>query len=138
MNCTRGQTVTFLWRAAGSPKAGNAVNPFSDVKEGDYFYDAVLWAVEKGITTGISATEFAPDAMVNRGQTVTFIWRLAGNTTVDAENIFTDVPGDSYYKDAVLWAAEEGITTGTSATTFHPDNGCTRGQIVTFIYRYFN
>ena len=136
--CTRAQVVTFLWRAAGSPEPTKIGNTFTDVKSDAYYYKAVLWALEKGITSGTSATTFAPDATVSRAQTVTFQWRMAGSSKADGTNAFTDVPTDSYYKDAVLWASKNGVTSGTSATTFAPENGCTRGQIVTFLYRQMN
>ncbi len=135
VTCTRAQTVTFLWRAAGSPAPKTANNPFTDVKASDYYYNAVLWAVENGITNGASATTFAPDATVERGQVVTFLWRAADKLASQADNHFTDLKDGAYYTDAVLWAVEKGITTGTSATTFAPEAGCTRGQIVTFLYR---
>ena len=134
-SCTRAQMVTFLWRAAGSPKAGNTKNPFTDVKADAYYYDAVLWAVEKGVTSGTSATTFSPDATVTRGQTVTFLYRNAGSPDVTGTMPFTDVEADAYYAKAVLWAVQQKITTGTSETTFSPANDCTRGQIVTFLYR---
>ena len=134
-SCTRAQMVTFLWRAAGSPEPESTVNPFTDVSASAYYYDAVLWAVEQGITNGTSATTFGPDATVTRGQTVTFLWRYDGSTAVSGSG-FADVASDAYYADAVAWAASEGITSGTSATTFSPSNDCTRGQIVTFLYRY--
>ena len=133
--CTRAQMVTFLWRAAGSPEPESTVNPFTYVSAGAYYYDAVLWAVEQGITNGTSASTFSPDATVTRGQTVTFLWRYDGSTAVSGSS-FVDVAADAYYADAVTWAASEGVTTGTSATTFSPDNDCTRAQIVTFLYRY--
>ncbi len=134
-SCTRAQMVTFLWRAAGSPEPESTVNPFTDVSASAYYYDAVLWAVEQGITNGTSATTFGPDATVTRGQTVTFLWRYDGSPAASGSG-FADVASDAYYADAVAWAASEGITSGTSATTFSPDNDCTRGQIVTFLYRY--
>ena len=134
-SCTRAQMVTFLWRAAGSPEPESTVNPFTDVYASAYYYDAVLWAVEQGITNGTSATTFGPDATVTRGQTVTFLWRYDGSTAASGSG-FDDVASDAYYAGAVAWAASEGITSGTSATTFSPNNDCTRGQIVTFLYRY--
>ena len=133
-SCTRAQTVTFLWRAAGSPEPTTNVNPFTDVKTGDYFYKAVLWAYENGITKGTSDTEFSPNATVTRGQTVTFLYRLTGEKT-NGNNPFTDVKTGDYYYDSVLWAYENGITSGTSDTTFSPNDNCLRGQIVTFLYR---
>ena len=134
-SCTRAQMVTFLWRAAGSPEPESSVNPFTDVAASAYYYDAVLWAVEQGITNGTSATTFGPDVTVTRGQTVTFLWRYDGSPAVSGSG-FDDVVSDAYYADAVAWAAGEGVTSGTSATTFSPSNDCTRGQIVTFLYRY--
>ena len=133
-SCTRAQMVTFLWRANGSP-AASGENPFTDVKSGAYYYDAVLWAVEKGITKGTSDTTFSPDQTVTRGQTVTFLYRSDGAPAVTGDNSFTDVAADAYYADAVQWAVNESITTGTSAATFSPLDNCTRGQIVTFLYR---
>ena len=135
ISCTRAQMVTFLWRAAGSPEPESTVKPFTDVSSSAYYYDAVLWAVEQGITNGTSATTFGPDATVTRGQTVTFLWRYNGSPAVSGSG-FDDVAADAYYADAVAWAASEGVTSGTGATTFSPDNDCTRGQIVTFLYRY--
>ena len=133
-SCTRGQMVTFLWRAAGSP-AATATNSFTDVASSEYYYDAVLWAVEKGITNGTSATTFSPNATVNRGQTVTFLYRYAESPAATGETSFTDVAADAYYANAVKWAVAEEITNGTSSTTFSPASNCTRGQIVTFLYR---
>ena len=132
--CTRAQIVTFLWRANGSPKAGSA-NPFADVPAGQWYTDAVLWAVENGITTGTSATTFSPDAPCTRGQVATFLWRSMGQEKVSADNIFTDVPAGQWYTDAVLWAVENGVTNGMDEGIFAPDAPCTRGQIVTFLYR---
>ncbi len=134
--CTRAQVVTFLWRAAGSPDSEGTEMPFTDVAYDAYYYDAVLWAVENGITSGTSATTFSPDATVTRAQNVTFLWRWAEASAVETVNPFTDVAADMYYHDAVLWAADEGITAGTSATTFSPDDPCLRSQIVTFLYRF--
>ena len=111
-------------------------NPFTDVDTDDYFYKAVLWAVEKGITEGATATTFNPKGSCTRAQVVTFMWRAAGEPAPEtAENPFVDVPADKYYHDAVLWAVENGITAGTSKTKFTPGNACTRAQIVTFLYR---
>ena len=134
-SCTRAQMVTFLWRAAGSPKVENGKNPFTDVQADAYYYDAVLWAVEQKITSGTSATTFSPDATVTRGQTVTFLYRNAGSPEVSGTMPFTDVEADAYYAKAVQWAVQQKITTGTSETTFSPMSDCTRGQIVTFLYR---
>lgn len=134
--CTRAQTVTFLWRSQGSPKAAGAENPFTDVSKDAYYYDAVLWAVEQGITNGTSAITFSPDATVTRGQTAAFLWRVAKQPQVDqTANPFADVTQDAYYYNAVLWAVAKEITNGTSSTTFSPDQGCTRAQIVTFLWR---
>ena len=134
--CTRGQIITFLWRAAGSPKPTSSNNPFIDVKAGAYYYDAVLWAVEKGITSGTSATTFSPNTVCTRGQTVTFLWRAAGSPkAASSTNPFSDVQSGAYYYDAVLWAVEQKVTSGTSATTFAPGSTVTRGQTVTFLYR---
>lgn len=134
--CTRAQTVTFLWRAMGAPEPGTSHNPFTDVSRDAYYYKAVLWAVEKGITQGTSETTFSPDDMVTRGQTVTFLWRAAGSVSGAKTNPFTDVERGAYYADAVLWAVDTGVTSGTSTTTFSPNNQCTRAQIVTLIWRY--
>ena len=133
--CTRAQAVTFLWRAAGSPAPKHADMPFTDVAADAYYRDAVLWAVENGITGGTGANTFSPDAPCSRGQIVAFLWRSRQSPMIAAANPFTDVDTDDYYHDAVLWAADEGITGGTSATTFSPDAACTRAQIVTFLYR---
>jgi len=135
--CTRAQVVTFLWRAAGSPEPKSNLSPFVDVPADAYYYKAVLWAVENGITNGTSADTFSPNATVTRGQTVTFLWRAEHGFEMDGDHGFHDVASDAYYHDAVLWAVENDVTNGTSKTTFSPDNGCTRGQIVTFLYRTF-
>ena len=132
---TRGEMVTFLWRAAGSPEPAATVNPFTDVGVDDYYYTAVLWAVENGITDGVSATEFDPDGQCTRAQMVTFLWRAAGQPASGTSNPFTDVDGEEYYYKAVLWAAANGVTDGTSDTQFSPDGDCTRAQAVTFLYR---
>ena len=134
--CTRGQVVTFLWRAAGQPAAKNTANPFKDVQQGEYYYDAVLWAVENGITAGTSDDTFEPDAPCTRAQVVTFLWRAAGKPgTSGNANPFRDVPGGSWFTDAVLWANANKITSGTSAEAFDPDASCTRAHIVTFLFR---
>ncbi len=129
--------VTFLWRAAGRPEPKSQDCPFTDVVSGEYYEKAVLWAVENGITTGVTATLFRPEKIVSRAQAVTFLWRLDGEQRVDADTDFTDVASDAYYTDAVTWAVVNGITTGTTPTTFRPDNDCTRAQIVTFLSCYF-
>lgn len=134
--CTRAQVVTFLWRACGSRKPTATVNPFSDVREGSYYYDAVLWAVERGITNGVGDGLFGTELTCTRAQVATFLHRAAGTPGyASTENPFSDVKQDYYY-DAVLWAAENGITNGDGdAHSFNPDGKCTRGQIVTFLYR---
>ena len=133
--CTRAQAVTFLWRAAGRPAPKSTATPFTDVPVGSYYYDAVLWALENGITLGTSATTFSPDMACSRAHIVTFLWRAEHTPRSDSDNPFTDVDLTAYYAEAVLWAAAENITKGTSDTTFSPDDGCTRAQIVTFIWR---
>lgn len=133
--CTRAQAVTFLWRAAGSPAPKSSTMPFTDVPSGSYFYHAVLWAVENGITKGTSDTTFSPNATCSRAQIVTFLWRSQSSPVAGSSNPFTDVKPDAYYADAVLWAVKEGATKGTSDITFSPSDNCTRAQIVTFIYR---
>ena len=135
--CTRAQTVTFLWRAAGSPLPRYRVCPFTDVQPNDYYYNAVLWAVEQGITTGLNATTFGPDVTVTRGQVATFLYRAASAAKPNTFNPFTDVKTTAYNYNAILWAYDNRITTGTSDTTFSPDAYCTRAQIVTFLYRYY-
>lgn len=135
--CTRAQTVTFLWRAAGSPLPRYRVCPFTDVQPSDYYYNAVLWAVEQGITTGLNATTFGPDVTVTRGQVATFLYRAASAAKPNTFNPFTDVKTTAYNYNAILWAYDNRITTGTSDTTFSPDAYCTRAQIVTFLYRYY-
>ncbi len=136
VGCTRAQVVTFLWRTAGQPEPASSVNPFVDVRAGEYYYKAVLWAVEQEITNGTSATTFSPDATCTRAQIVTFLWRFEGqNEPTSTANPFTDVQSGAYFGKAVLWAVENGITNGTSATTFSPDATCTRAQVVTFLYR---
>lgn len=137
--CTRGQIATFLWRAAGCPNPKTSKNPFTDVKKSDYYYKAVLWAVGEGITSGATKTNFQPDAPCTRGQIATFLWRSAGApTSKTSKNPFTDVKKKDYYYKAVLWAVGEGITAGTTKTTFGPNEACTRGQIATFLYRAYN
>ena len=120
----------------GEPEPEITENPFSDVREKDYFYKAVLWAVENGITTGTSATTFSPKEVCTRGQVVTFIHRALGNPAPElTENPFSDVRTKDYFYQPVLWAVENEITTGTSAGQFSPKEECTRGQVVTFLYR---
>ena len=134
--CTRAQAVTFLWRAAGSPEPETRAMPFADVPAGSYYYDAVLWAVENGITKGTSDTTFSPNMTCSRAQIVTFLWRSEKSPAVGTANPFADVKSTAYYADAVLWAVKENITKGTTNTTFSPDADCTRAQIVTFLYRF--
>ena len=132
--CTRGQIVTFLWRASGSPAPKATELPFTDVAADAYYAQAVLWAVEKGITNGTSETTFGPDQTCTRAHAVAFLYRMSGSPAA-AGSTFSDVAADAYYSAAVAWAVEKGITNGTSGTTFSPDDTCTRGQIVTFLYR---
>ena len=133
--CTRAQAMTFLWRAAGSPAPKSRAMPFADVPAGSYYYDAVLWAVENGITKGSSNTTFSPNDTCTRAQIVSFLWRSEKTPAVSSRNPFTDVKPGAYYLDAVLWAVESGITKGTTAMKFSPDADCTRAQIVTFLWR---
>ena len=133
--CTRAQAATFLWRAAGSPKPETRTMPFTDVPAGSYYYDAVLWAVENGITKGTSNTTFSPNMTCTRAQIVAFLWRSEKSPAAGTANLFVDVKSTAYYADAVLWAVKEDITKGTTNTTFSPDADCTRAQIVTFLWR---
>ena len=133
--CTRAQAVTFLWRAAGSPAPRSRTMPFADVPAGSYYYDAVLWAVENGITKGTSDTTFSPNMTCTRAQIVAFLWRSEKSPAAGSRNPFADVKSTAYYADAVLWAVREDITKGTTSTTFSPDADCTRAQIVTFLWR---
>ena len=133
--CTRAQAVTFLWRAAGSPKPETRTMPFTDVPAGSYYYDAVLWAVENDITKGTSDTTFSPNMTCTRAQIVAFLWRSEKSPAAGTANPFADVKSTAYYADAVLWAVKENITRGTTNTTFSPDADCTRSQIVTFLWR---
>ena len=133
--CTRAQAVTFLWRTAGSPKPETRAMPFTDVPVGSYYYDAVLWAVENGITKGTSNTTFSPNMTCSRAQIVAFLWRSEKSPAAGSRNPFADVKSTAYYADAVLWAVENDITKGTTNTTFSPDADCTRAQIVTFLWR---
>ena len=133
--CTRAQAVTFLWRTAGSPASKTHAMPFTDVPVGSYYYDAVLWAVENGITKGTSDTTFSPNMICTRAQIVVFLWRSEKSPAAGTANPFADVKSTAYYADAVLWAVKENITKGTTNTTFSPDADCTRAQIVTFLWR---
>lgn len=135
MNCTRGQVVTFLWRANGCPEPRTTVNPFVDVKPSDYYYKPVLWAAENGITAGYTPTTFAPEDTITRGQCATFLWRAEGCPGYMVRNPFSDIEVGTYYYDAVLWAVENGITAGYKDDKFAPNIGCTRGQVVCFLQR---
>ena len=134
-SCTRAQIVTFLWRAAGSPEPKTA-SSFADVPASAYYAKAVAWAVENGITNGMTETTFAPDATCTRGQSVTFLYRALKGTASGSTN-FTDVASDAFYADAINWAVANNVTNGTSATTFSPNADCTRAEIVTFLYRAY-
>ncbi len=133
--CTRAHVVTFLWRFAGCPEPTSKKNPFKDVKKGTFYYEAVLWAVQTGVTKGTSATTFSPNATCTRGQIVTFLYRFKDSPKASAKNPFKDVSKSAFYYSAMLWAVENGITNGTSKTTFAPGATCTRAQVVTFLYR---
>ena len=136
--CTRAEAVTFLYRAAGCPDVSDVEVNFTDVKEGAFYYDAMLWAVKNGITNGTTASTFSPNATVTRAQVVTFLYRANNSPDVsDVEVSFTDVTEGAYYYDAMLWAIDNGITNGTTGSTFSPDAGCNRGQIVTLLYRCY-
>ncbi len=137
-SCTRAQIVAFLWRAAGCPDVVGVTNPFKDVPVDAYYTEAVLWAVENGITAGVSPTKFGPDEVCTRAQIVTFLWRAFGEQEPTATtNPFKDVPANAYYAKAVLWAVENNITAGLSQTKFGPNSPCTRGQVVSFLYRAY-
>lgn len=133
--CTRAQIVTFLWRAMGEPEPQSNTTPFTDLDKNEYYYKAVLWAVEEGITTGMTATTFEPNRACTRSQAVTFLWRAAEYPVSSAKNPFADIPTGQWYTEAVLWAVEQGITTGISADKFAPNDTCTRAHIVTFLHR---
>ena len=134
--CTRAQTVTFLWRAAGSPKPEGEAVPFTDVPAGSYYADAVRWAVARGITDGVDKTHFAPNASVTRAQIVTFLWRLEKEPAPgESTPPFKDVPAARYFAAPVAWAAEQGITDGVEPGLFKPNQACIRCQIVTFLFR---
>ena len=136
-SCNRAQVVTFLWAAAGRPAPGNTRNPFADVPKGSYYEQAVLWAVERGITSGTDATHFSPGVPCTRAQVVTFLWAAAGKPAATGANPFTDVPDGAWYAQPVRWALEKGITSGISATKFGSGNICSRAQVVTFLYKAF-
>ena len=131
--CTRAQAMTFLWKAMGSPTV-SSTSSFSDVSSNSYYYNAVNWAVANGITSGTGNGKFSPDAKCTRAQIVTFLWKAAGSQSADGST-FSDVPGGAYYKNAVSWAVASSITSGTGNGKFSPDQNCTRGQIVTFLYK---
>ena len=135
--CTRAQIVTFLWRAAGSPEPKGAASGMTDVVSGSYYEKAVAWAIENGITTGTTTSTFSPDATCTRAQAVTFLARALKAKAASAAE-FSDVPIGSYFADAVAWAAANGVTEGIGGGLFGSDNDCTRGQIVTFLYRAYN
>ena len=138
-SCLRAHVVTFLHRTAGNPEPSSTKNPFTDVKSSDFFYKPVLWAVEKGITNGTSATTFGSYDTCNRAAVVTFLWRAKGSPEPKStNNPFVDVKSTDFFYKAVLWAVENGITNGIDATHFGPTNGCNRAQVVTFLYRAYN
>lgn len=134
--CTRAQIVTFLWRAAGSPEPKGTAAGMTDVAAGSYYEKAVAWAIENGITTGTANGRFAPDATCTRAQGMTFLFR-ASKASADGAPAFSDVAADAYYAEAVKWATDNGITNGTTSSTFSPGSGCTRAQIVTFLWRLY-
>ncbi len=133
--CTRGEIVTFLWRSAGSPEPQTTVNPFKDVKEKDYYYKAVLWAVENDITAGKGVGTFKPGDKCTRAEAMTFMWRAAGEPAPNGASSFKDVVSGSFYEKAVGWAVEKGITAGKGTGTFKPNDKCSRAEIVSFLYR---
>ena len=134
--CTRAQIVTFLWHAAGDPVPRDERTAFTDVDAGSYYAQAVTWAVQEGITSGVSQTEFGPDVACTRAQIVTFLWLYAGSPEPESTDTgFVDVKPGAYYAKAVAWAVENGITTGVSSACFAPGRTCTRAQAVTFLYR---
>ncbi len=133
--CTRAQIVTFIWAANGRPEPLSHSNPFKDVKDSDWYCKAVLWAVEKGITGGTSANTFSPDSPCTRAQVVTFLYAAAGRPQVDGINLFVDVPDEAWYTTPIIWAVEQGITSGIGNNKFGPDQTCTRGQIALFLYK---
>lgn len=136
-SCTRAQAVTFLWKAAGKPEPAGTDTGFTDVKAGDYFEKAVRWAVENGITSGTDNEKFSPSDKCTRAQIITFLWKVNGSQPAEggAADSFGDVASSAYYANAVAWAVENGITSGTGNGTFSPNQKCTRAQIVTFLYQ---
>ena len=137
-NLLRAQVVVMLWSAAGKPEPAGIENPFTDVKETDFYYKAVLWAVENGITGGTSATTFSPAGITNRAQVVTFLWKYMGQPEPGEENPFSDVDAAAWYGKPVLWAAQNGITSGMSPTEFGVGSSCVRAHMVTFLYSAMN
>ncbi len=135
--CTRAQIVTFLWKAQGSPEPSTSKNPFTDVSPSNYYYKAVLWAVENGITTGTSATTFGPKNPCTRAQSMTFLYNAQGKPNYFADISFKDVPSTAYYYNAVRWAVRMGVTAGVKPDEFGSGQTCTRGQIVTFLYNTY-
>ncbi len=136
-DCTRGQVVTFIWRANGCPEPTIKENPFTDVSTASPFYKAILWAYEHGITKGKTVTTFQPDVTVNREQVVTFLWRAEGKADASIDNPFADVADNTDFTEAILWAYENGITTGKTATIFQPKATCIREQVAAFLYRTY-
>ena len=136
--CTRAEIVTFLWAAMGSPApAAETGNPFQDVKKKDYFYSAVLWALENGVTGGVDDSHFSPKKVCTRAEVVSFLWAMGSKTMPESgANPFRDVKKSKFYYNPVLWAVEHGITGGTGdGSSFSPNMECTRAQIVTFLYK---
>lgn len=138
VSCTRAQVVTFLWKTLASPSPSSNANPFYDVAPGTYYYDAIRWAAEQGITSGTSANQFSPDKPCTRAEVLTFLWHAYGSPKESSSNQFVDVPADSYYAIPVTWAYKNKITTGVSSTVFAPDEYCSRCQMVTFLYHLYS
>ena len=135
-SCSRAEVVQFLWNAAGRPAAAGAENPFSDVKENQWYYKAVLWAVKNGITTGVTPSTFEPKKTCTRAEVVQFLWNAADNPPTGSTVLaFTDVPDTCWYRAALQWATAEGICSGTTSTTFEPRKDCTRAEVVQFLYK---
>ena len=135
--CSRAQIITFFWRAAGSPEPSSSGTPFTDVTDSSaYYYKPVLWAVETGLTNGVSETNFGTNKICTRAEIVTFLWRLAESPTPETEsNPFSDVESDCFYSTAVQWAVQNHVTLGTSPTTFSPEQNCSRAETVSFLFR---
>ena len=135
--CSRAQMVTFLWRLNGSPNPKSKTTTFKDIKTSDYFYKPVLWAVEKGITTGVTSEKFNPQGICTRAQTVTFLWRMANKPEPKSKTSkFTDIKAKNYVYKASIWASEKKILAGYDDNTFRPQGNCLRRQMVTFLYKY--